>query len=259
MVFRKPLANTSTPLAQAIGQHTTGALFFGMRSCEYSKITGPRKTDTLKIKDVRFFHNKREITKSQTLHHSHIILVSISLPKQKNGDKEACITMHKTHSDLFPVKAWSNIARRILSYKNTKLNTYVNYIEHENKPRHIEAKEIMSVIRLTVSLIESHELGFGPDSVGTHSIHSSFAMFLHLNKIPAEKIMLQGRWKSMAFLDYIRPQVSEFSRDLSRFMLQVNDFFTIPDDNAPNTVQQTTTLKTPQHTLTIGQRYDYRK
>ena len=89
-------------------------------------------------------------------------------------------------------------------------------------------------------------------------MRSSFAMFLHLNKIPAEKIMLQGRWKSMVFLNYIRPQISEFSRDLSRVMLQVNNFFTTPDDNAPNNAQQTTTLNTPPHTLTIGQRYDQR-
>ena len=71
--------------------------------------------------------------------------------------------MHKTDSDLCPVKAWSQIVRRILSYINTDLNTYVNYIEIDGKPRHIESKEIMSVMRLTVSLIGSHELGFGPD------------------------------------------------------------------------------------------------
>ena len=172
--------------------------------------------------------------------------------------------MHKTDSELCPVKAWSLIVRRILSYDNTDLSTTVKYVEINGKPKYIEVKEVMSVIRLTVCLIGSHELGFGPDSVGTHSIRSSFAMFLHLNTIPAEKIMLQGRWKSMAFLDYIRPQVSKFSRDLSRIMLQANDFFTIPDDPnprgdpQPNDVRQAPTSGTSPHNLTIGQGYDHR-
>ena len=182
-----------------------------MRSCGYSKVSGNRKTDVLRLRDIRFFNHRKEILKSHTLHHSHITSVSIAFPKTKNGDYEAYITMHKTDSELCPVTAWSLIVRRILSYDNTDLSTTVNYVEINGKPKYIEAKEVMSVIRLTVCLIGSHELGFGPDSVGTHSIRSSFAMFLHLNTIPAEKIMLQGRWKSMAFLDYIRPQVSEFA------------------------------------------------
>ena len=172
--------------------------------------------------------------------------------------------MHRNDSDLCPVKAWVSIVTRILAYENTDLNTYVNYVEVDGCPRHIESKDVMSVIRLTVSMIGPHELGFGPDSVGTHSIRSSFAMFLHLNKIPAEKIMLQGRWKSMAFIDYIRPQVSEFSRDLSRIMMQSNDFFTIPDE-VPTHHTLTYVENVPLHssqtapnTLTVGQRYDQR-
>ena len=223
-VFRKLLHNTSTPLSTAIGQLTTGALFFGMHSCEYSKVTCTRKTDTLRLRDIRFFDQRSEVPKSVTLSHQHITSVSITFPKTKNGDKEVCITMHNSDSDLCPVKAWVAIVQRILSYHKTDLHTYVNYVEVDGKPRHIESKEVMSAIRLAVSLVGSHELGFGPDAVGTHSIRSSFAMFLHLNKIPAEEIMLQGRWKSMAFIDYIRPQVSEFSSGLSKIMIQANNF-----------------------------------
>ena len=263
-VFRKLLSNTATPLSTAIGQLATGALFFGMRSCEYTKVVGSRKTDTSRVRDIRFFNNRREIIKSASLQQEEITSVSISFSKRKNGDKEVCITMHRTDSDLCPVKAWVLIVTRILSYAHTNLNTCVNYVEIDGLPRRIEAKEVMSVIRLTVSLIGSHELGFGPDSVGTHSIRSSFAMFLHLNKIPTEKIMLQGHWKSISFIDYIRPQVSEFSRDLSRIMIQANDFFTIPDE-----LPTTKTLTLPEHntlhslsnahnTLTVGQRHDQR-
>ena len=43
--------------------------------------------------------------------------------------------------------------------------------------------------------------------------------------------MLQGRWRSSAFLTYIRAQVSEFSTGLSDKMISNREFYTIPDYN----------------------------
>ena len=88
----------------------------------------------------------------------------------------------------------------------------------------------MSLIRLTVSIIGEVTLGFGPDDVGTHSIRSSFAMFLYLKRVCDSLTVLQGRWRSLEFMDYIRPQVDEFSAGLSALMTQVTDFYTVPDN-----------------------------
>jgi len=42
--------------------------------------------------------------------------------------------------------------------------------------------------------------------------------------------MLQGRWKSDAFLLYIRPQVAAFSKGLSEAIThEANNFFTVPE------------------------------
>ena len=46
--------------------------------------------------------------------------------------------------------------------------------------------------------------------------------------------MLQGRWLSQAFLDYIRPQVSAFSAGLSEIMLENGSFYTVPDKHIDN-------------------------
>ena len=54
---------------------------------------------------------------------------------------------------------------------------------------------------------------------------------LYLQGVRSEKIMLQGRWRSSAFLTYIRAQVSEFSTGLSDKMTSNRDFYTIPDYN----------------------------
>ena len=221
------MATTAT--SKVISNLTIGALFFGMQSCEYSLVTGKRKTETLRVQDIRFFSHRRQVVTSTDMDVNQITSVTIDFHKTKNGDKEASITMHRTNTDLCLVRAWADTCVRILRYHNTSPSTTVNYVEAHGKPKHITSTNVLSVIRLAVSLIGSHDLGFGPDDVGTHSIRSSFAMFLYLSSIRSDKIMLQGRWKSIAFLSYIRPQVHEFSSGLSAAMTRADDFFTIPD------------------------------
>lgn len=116
--------------------------------------------------------------------------LTIDFRKTKNGDKEASITMHRTKQDLCPVKAWGNIVTCILNYNNTTLDTHINYVEINNKPTHIKSKDIMIMIRLTVTHIDHTALGFGSDNEGTHSIRSIFAMFLYLSNIRSNKIVL---------------------------------------------------------------------
>ena len=62
-------------------------------------------------------------------------------------------------------------------------------------------------------------------------------MFLHLNGIRSDKIMLQGRWRSTAFVTYIRVQVTEFSLGLSDKMNKTRDFYTVPEDRYDHSEQ----------------------
>jgi len=70
-------------------------------------------------------------------------------------------------------------------------------------------------------------------------------MALYLAKVPVLTIMIIGRWKSDAFLRYIRKQVAMFSHNLTDKMLESEHFFTTPDFQR---VQQarSTPLTTPQ-------------
>lgn len=54
-VFKTLFRNTSISISSAIGELATGALFFGMRSCEYITVNGTRKTLLLRVKDVKFY------------------------------------------------------------------------------------------------------------------------------------------------------------------------------------------------------------
>ena len=99
----------------------------------------------------------------------------------------------------------------------------------------ISSQKILHHIQTTVKIIGKDNLGFKSNKIGCHSIRSSFAMFLYIQRVLPDRIMLQGRWKSDAFLLYIRPQVAMFSRGLSAAITNdKNIFFTVPDINSHN-------------------------
>ena len=76
-VFKKLILNKATNLTTAIGQLTVGALFFGMRSCKYSQVTGERKTKLLRIKDIRFLRGRKEIKKDTSTFYKLATSVSV--------------------------------------------------------------------------------------------------------------------------------------------------------------------------------------
>ena len=119
-----------------------------------------------------------------------------------------------------------------MSYKGAHLNLPVNTFKQTNTAQFyfITQKEILQHIRSTVLSIGKHKLGFSPNEVGTHSIRSSFAMQLYLQKVSVYTIKLQGRWKSDCFLLYIRKQVMEFGKDISNKIAHAREeFYTIPN------------------------------
>jgi hypothetical protein len=110
----------------ACGQLCGGAWFFAMRSCEYSKVYGDRRTKLLCIENLRFFRDKKELPYDHPeLHLADMILITFYF--QKNDERDAVVTQHRTHDpELCPVRLWAVIAKRILSYPGTDIHTSVN-------------------------------------------------------------------------------------------------------------------------------------
>ena len=50
-------------------------------------------------------------------------------------------------------------------------------------------------------------------------------MALFLMDHSSDQIMILGRWKSKAFLVYIRPQIIEWTKNFSSDMISFNNFF----------------------------------
>jgi hypothetical protein len=101
----------------------------------------------------------------------------------------------------------------------------------------------LKLLRSYVELIDHRGLGItSPTEVGLHSLRSSAAMAMYLNRVPVYTIMLLGRWSSDAFLRYIRPQVEQFSRVVSQAMIHTGHFHHVPADRREDN-QQTRNLR----------------
>ena len=82
-------------------------------------------------------------------------------------------------------------------------------------------------------------------------------MAMVLAGVPTYMVMLIGRWKSDAFLTYIRKQVAEFSNTVSMQMIIVTSFFHPPDSqhlHTPFTSRYTLAGREAQATAAIPQK-----
>ena len=150
-----------------------------MRSCEYSDVMVKGKTELLQIKDVQFYNKKKLLHSRWDDTEKNATSVTITFRNQKNGDKGAMVTQHRNKHELCPVK---------------------NLDEHNHqhdarrqKLRRIKSKDVLKRIREVVKTFGKKDLGFDYTEIGTHSIRSSTAMQLFLNKYPTYQIVLLGR------------------------------------------------------------------
>ena len=209
LVFETLWKNDKTPLSEATGQLTVGALYFAMRSCECSYTSQDIRTQLLALEDVKFYTNGREVRKNR----QGAQKVKIVFPNQKNMEKmEPVIRSRADESSILcPVRSWGAIIDRIEGYKGTTGKTTVNTVEINGKLKKIDSSTIRNRIRVAVDAIGEEKLGFTAKEVGTHSIRTSFATLLYLRKVDPILIQIGGRWKSTAFLKYIRRDTTEIA------------------------------------------------
>jgi hypothetical protein len=238
----KLYSSSKDPLQRATAQLIIGAFFFAMRSCEYSKTTSPkesRRTKILTLGDIRFFNNSKIVS-----HNDRKLLeaeiVSITFRSQKNGEKNQTISMHKSSdSSVCPVIVWASIVQRIRSHSHSSDNTPVNcYISQQGRIEYITSTQIRTKIRAAAASLGERSLGFKIEEIGCHSLRSGSAMAMYLAGVPVTTIQLIGRWKSDAFMRYIREQVDCFTQNVSSKMLTTKNFYTIPNESPDQQLNQ---------------------
>ena len=233
-----------TRLEKVMCELFTGAFFFAMRSCEYLKVSGKRRTKIIELGNIRFFKGRRELTHSdKNLRKADS--VSITFELQKRDTKSDTITQYKSNDKrLCPVIIWANIVQRIRSYPSSSNKSTVNtYVDELGNSYQITGPQLLKQLRRATTAIGHESLGFHACDIGLHSARSGAAMAMYLAGVPVYTIMLLGRWSSDAFLRYIRKQVKEFSKGVSSKMLINEDFFTIPKSPRDDAFTQSSSLK----------------
>ena len=70
--------------------------------------------------------------------------------------------------------------------------------------RSVSASNIIAVIRAKYLRVGADRLGFAPEDIRTHCLHSGRAMAMHLANVPNRTLTVIGRWRSLGFMVYIQ-------------------------------------------------------
>ena len=129
----------------AIRELAISAFFFACRSCEYLKVPAAekKKTDILKLKDIRFSKNGRKLSHADP-HLEHADIVSLNFANQKNGIKDDLVTRQRTGDTLFcPVRVFAKIVKRIRNYAGSSDDTPISAVWRNKRLNHVTSKEMI--------------------------------------------------------------------------------------------------------------------
>jgi hypothetical protein len=234
-----------------------GAFFFAMRrSCECSKPATSGQTKCIDFDGFMF-----RTTTDAVIEHSFADLltktehITVTFVNQKNGKKMDSRTQgRRKDPHLCPVIRHGTQVQQILrTLPSTTGLTAINTIAYKGKPGLITNTCILEILRTTCSSFGGKAtFGFDSCEIGNKSIRSGAAMALFINDISTAKIMILGRWSSDVFLACTRPQVLEWTNNMSREMTFVDSFFdvnmnhhTTPEDPRPRANRHNTPFNGP--------------
>ena len=211
-----------------------GGFFFAMRACEYVKTPVPGKTKRVRLGCIHFLSSNR----TRVPHNDPDLLakakfVTVVFEDQKNGERFEARTQERTEDQMLcPVIRFGRAVQRVLKYNpeaddSTPLSSMNS---RKLKTDSITSDFTLKLIRKVCKDQGGKSVfGFDPMEIGNKSLRSGAAMALFLKKHSSDRIMILGRWKSRAFLDYIRPQVIEWTSCLSRDMISFENFTDLLD------------------------------
>ena len=172
--------------------------------------------------------NNNVLRHSSNLSEQAVERVTLTFENQKNGQKMAKRTHQRTNDPvLCPVRRLVSLVTRIYrTVPGANEDSQVNVTRLSSRVTHVSNELLKRHIRTTCTLCGGLKtFGFDAADIGTKSLRSGAAMSLFLMNHSVDKIMMLGRWSSAAFLVYIRPQVLEWTNNMSSDMIQNDSFF----------------------------------
>jgi hypothetical protein len=106
----------ASPTKKAASELAVGASFFVIRSCEYTDVSGHRRTKPHRLRNILFFRNNKALNLlDPTLLSATAISVNFKL-QQTDIRRETVHQLATILPNLCPVKAWTKVVRLVLYY-----------------------------------------------------------------------------------------------------------------------------------------------
>jgi hypothetical protein len=223
------------------------AYFYAMRSCEITATPTPGRTKITRLKGVIFRDASHKEIPHTSAQLSSAFRVTVTFENQKNGLKMDRRTHERTGDPVMcPVLRLASLIKRILAADKTAgPDTPVSTVWEAEGHRVVTSDELRQQLRSSCTKGGGvGTFGYGANDIGTRSIRSGAAMGLFLMNHPVAKIMILGRWSSDAFLVYIRPQVLEWTNQMSGDMIRNNSFFDAAESRRSSVDDPLTRTKT---------------
>jgi hypothetical protein len=207
--------------------------FFATRPCEIVLTKNPGKTKTIELRDIVFRdENSRILPHSDRMLLHRAEFVTVTWRNQKNGKRMDSRTQRRTRDPLLcPCLRLGRGVQRVLNtvpHANTHTLLCALYNTTNKNTTHINDEFTLNLLRTTCAMFGGKPtFGFHPHEIGNRSIRSGAAMALFLKDHSTAKIMILGRWSSDAFLVYIRPQVLEWTNNMSCDMISFDSFLDV--------------------------------
>lgn len=222
-----------------------GGYFFATRPCEIVLTNKVSKTKTLAIGDLVFRTKaKTKITKPSLAAMESAEFVSVTFRDQKNGNRFDTRTQRRTADpSLCPVRRFLRVVLRIRKFvPHSTANTLLCTLFDDRSQHDYQLSDTFTLQLLRSCCTRfggTQTFGFDQSQIGNRSLRSGAAMSLFMNNHSPSKIMILGRWSSDAFLIYIRPQVLEWTNNMSSDMINFESFLDVGFYDTPNKIQST--------------------
>jgi hypothetical protein len=223
-------------------QHTSdlvrGAFFFAMRACEFCKTESPGRTRRLTRGNITFRGEDNSVLNHQDPDlASKAQFVTICFVDQKNGMRMEKRSQRRSGVPILcPIEAWASVVgRHLTDYSGeTGEKIPVSFYKVNGSNAEVTASQVTKLLRrICDGETGRTKYSFNSDEIGTRSIRSGAAMSLAVQGGHTdEKIRILGRWKSLAFLTYIRPQVLEWSGGMASDMAKTISFTDVSELNS---------------------------
>jgi hypothetical protein len=240
-------ANRADSREAVVAEIAIVAYFYAMRSCEITATPTPGRTKITRLRGVVFRDARNKEIPHTSPKLSAAFRVTVTFENQKNGLKMDRRTHERTGDPVMcPVLRLASLIKRILKADSSAgPDTPVSTVWEADGRSIVTSDELRRQLRSSCTRGGgTGTFGYGASDIGTRSIRSGAAMGLFLMNHPVAKIMILGRWSSDAFLVYIRPQVLEWTNQMSTDMIRNDSFFDASDSRRSGADDPLTRVRT---------------